>query len=243
MAIDGYEVSADQSGAVDGTVMITTPLVGRLSNGEASCVVYERNEELLGPIDRSIGRGDVGVEGPILGFDRSSLTHVSEKKPVSLRELSDRTNANRETIGSAADQCGENPQDAAVSDDDEHNICYCEPMSYTEPGRQAAYMREWRKTHPLTPEQKVKDNCRSYANVYKRRGHLVPEACEVCGGPAEMHHDDYSKPLQVRWMCREHHLAHHQQEVRAAYQEVVKKHLKPEVPIVNAFTNLEDEAI
>jgi hypothetical protein len=91
MSTDGYEVSADQSGAVDGTMMITTPLVGRLANGEASCVVYERNDDLLGPIDRSNPRGDVGGEGPIGVFDRSSLTHVSEKKPVSLRELSPET--------------------------------------------------------------------------------------------------------------------------------------------------------
>lgn len=52
---------------------------------------YVRNEELLGPIDRSIGRGDVGGVGPISGFDRSTLTHGAEKKPVSLRELSPET--------------------------------------------------------------------------------------------------------------------------------------------------------
>jgi hypothetical protein len=48
---------------------------------------------------------------------------------------------------------------------------------------------------------------RSYANVYKQRGHLVPEPCEVCGDTdVEMHHDDYDEPLRVRWLCRWHHL-------------------------------------
>jgi len=43
-----------------------------------------------------------------------------------------------------------------------------------------------------------------------RDGKLVRKPCEVCGmEPAEAHHDDYSKPLDVRWLCRVHHLEHH----------------------------------
>jgi len=77
----------------------------------------------------------------------------------------------------------------------------------------AAYMREWRKTHPLTPEQRVKSNARSYAGSYKRRGKIIPQPCSVhgCNSPAQMHHDDYSRPLDVEWMCRPHHLAHHRE--------------------------------
>jgi hypothetical protein len=70
-------------------------------------------------------------------------------------------------------------------------------------------MRRWRKTHPLTEEQRVKDRCRSYAAVYLRRSKITRQSCEVCGERAEMHHDDYSKPLEVRWLCREHHLELH----------------------------------
>lgn len=74
----------------------------------------------------------------------------------------------------------------------------------------AAYMREWRKTHPLTREQKRKDSSRSYANVYKRRGKLVPQPCEACGTVAEeMHHEDYDRPLDVRWFCRPCHIDLH----------------------------------
>ena len=73
----------------------------------------------------------------------------------------------------------------------------------------ATYMRDWRKLHPLTPDQKVKDAARSYAGVYKRRGKLTPQTCEECDAPAEMHHDDYGKPLKVRWLCRTHHLDLH----------------------------------
>ncbi len=43
-----------------------------------------------------------------------------------------------------------------------------------------------------------------------RDGRLEKEPCEICGKEnAEAHHDDYSKPLDVRWLCRKHHLEHH----------------------------------
>lgn len=73
----------------------------------------------------------------------------------------------------------------------------------------AKWMRDWRQHHPLTPEQKFKSNARSYANVYQRRGKLKPQPCEVCGSPAQKHHDDYARPLDVHWLCRQHHLSVH----------------------------------
>jgi len=46
--------------------------------------------------------------------------------------------------------------------------------------------------------------------MYLRRGKIPRRPCEVCGDPnAEMHHDDYSKPLDIRWLCREHHMDLH----------------------------------
>lgn len=48
-------------------------------------------------------------------------------------------------------------------------------------------------------------------------GQLVPAPCEKCGEPkAEAHHDDYAKPLAVRWLCRRCHVAHHTNERRRA---------------------------
>lgn len=74
-----------------------------------------------------------------------------------------------------------------------------------------AYMRANRRPYSeMTPEQKAKDTARSYANVYQAKGKILPQPCEVCGAePTEKHHDDYSKPLEVRWFCRRHHLEHH----------------------------------
>lgn len=65
-------------------------------------------------------------------------------------------------------------------------------------------MRRHRATHPISPTQKLKDNCRSYAQVYLKRGKLQRLPCITCASPnAQMHHKDYTKPLVIVWMCRE----------------------------------------
>lgn len=43
-----------------------------------------------------------------------------------------------------------------------------------------------------------------------RDGKLVRLPCGICGNTtADAHHDDYSKPLEVRWLCRKHHAEWH----------------------------------
>ena len=49
---------------------------------------------------------------------------------------------------------------------------------------------------------------RAYGRMWGaiRAGRLVRKPCEVCGNPeVDGHHDDYSLPLKVRWLCRKHH--------------------------------------
>jgi len=44
-----------------------------------------------------------------------------------------------------------------------------------------------------------------------RCGNLCMEPCEICGESiAVAHHDDYLKPLNVRWLCDAHHKKWHQ---------------------------------
>lgn len=49
-----------------------------------------------------------------------------------------------------------------------------------------------------------------------KSGRLVRGSCEICrtGVGVDAHHDDYSKPLDVRWLCRRHHRLHHAEEQR-----------------------------
>ena len=38
-------------------------------------------------------------------------------------------------------------------------------------------------------------------------GRLEKKPCEVCGNlKVEAHHEDYSKPLKVMWLCKKHHM-------------------------------------
>jgi hypothetical protein len=64
--------------------------------------------------------------------------------------------------------------------------------------------RERRKKYP--------EKNSAYLKVYRaiKKGVLVREAC-FCGNKAEAHHDDYSKPLDVVWLCKRHHEDRHKQ--------------------------------
>ena len=53
--------------------------------------------------------------------------------------------------------------------------------------------------------QKSRANCRSYVNVYLKRGKIRKQPCAHCGEPnSKMHHPDYSQPLKVIWLCASH---------------------------------------
>lgn len=73
-----------------------------------------------------------------------------------------------------------------------------------------AYLREWRKTHTLNDEQRKKANARSYAKVYYKRGKIIKTPCIDCGSlETEKHHEDYDKPIDVIWLCRNCHSLRH----------------------------------
>jgi hypothetical protein len=82
-----------------------------------------------------------------------------------------------------------------------------------------------REAYARTPEGRARGNWakRRYVerNPVKQRAHylcgnairdgrLRRQPCEVCGNESvQAHHDDYGKPLDVRWLCTTHHAEWH----------------------------------
>ena len=62
-------------------------------------------------------------------------------------------------------------------------------------------------------EDNIKKQCRLYLNTAIANGYIVkPNSCEECGQFHHMihgHHFDYSKPLNVMWLCPTCHFALH----------------------------------
>jgi hypothetical protein len=68
-------------------------------------------------------------------------------------------------------------------------------------------MRYRRRQKDRWPER---ESARRAVRLAIRAGTLVREPCEKCGASkVHGHHDDYAKPLGVRWLCRTHHDEHH----------------------------------
>ena len=71
--------------------------------------------------------------------------------------------------------------------------------------------------------KKSKEEANKHPEKYRARykaasalksGKIKRAPCEVCGNnKAEMHHDDYSKPLDIRWLCKKHHVEFHRKKV------------------------------
>lgn len=78
------------------------------------------------------------------------------------------------------------------------------------------------QTHKRSPEKNLEYRLRAEARHPEKirarlqthdalkRGKLIRQCCEQCGeAKAEAHHEDYSKPLAVRWLCKRCHTEVH----------------------------------
>lgn len=75
----------------------------------------------------------------------------------------------------------------------------------------ASRLKRYRASHPL------KNAARASVRRAIASGRLQRMPCEVCGEvQVDAHHDDYSRALEVRWLCRRHHLEVHGNRIQEA---------------------------
>jgi rubrerythrin len=84
--------------------------------------------------------------------------------------------------------------------------------------KRADRKKAWSRIYRKRNEERIRAYSKLYAEKHRhklrarwrvkqaiRDGRLRRLPCEVCGSLSEAHHADYSKPLDVRWLCRKHH--------------------------------------
>lgn len=75
--------------------------------------------------------------------------------------------------------------------------------------------KEWFRVYNALPKNRKKYLVRQLTCSAVRWGKITkPSQCEmsdnsICKGRLEAHHNDYDKPLKVRWLCVKHHSEHH----------------------------------
>ena len=83
--------------------------------------------------------------------------------------------------------------------------------------------RRRRKPNFKNPVTDLKTRARSAVYRATRSGTLVRKPCERCGcETSEAHHEDYTRPLDVIWLCRMHH-----EQADKAMEMALKKALLP----------------
>lgn len=73
-------------------------------------------------------------------------------------------------------------------------------------------IRERDRQRPHNQKPVPRDAAKAHWTVSNaiRDGRLHRQPCEKCGSErSDAHHADYSKPLEVQWLCRKHHGEQH----------------------------------
>jgi ribosomal protein S27AE len=71
--------------------------------------------------------------------------------------------------------------------------------------------------------KEIKNQARQILYIERRNGRIKRQPCERCGSlKVQAHHEDYSDPLNVLWLCTRHHADRHI-ELNRKVIKVIKK--------------------
>jgi len=72
---------------------------------------------------------------------------------------------------------------------------------------QRQYYKEWYKKHNRNRNKKAVKACSLFNQYMKENNIQRPQFCSICGKEDNIraHHPDYSKPLEIIWVCRQCH--------------------------------------
>jgi len=122
--------------------------------------------------------------------------HVNKCKECNKRDVSENYNKNRDYYVGYDKSRLHDPKRVAARKE----------YAYSEHGRMvgAKCKKDWRCAN----HDKYFAHC--VVNNAVRDRKLFKKPCEICGAiKTEAHHPDYTKPLDVQWLCRKHHLEIH----------------------------------
>lgn len=90
--------------------------------------------------------------------------------------------------------------------------CHCKRCrkEYRRTDKGKKVFREWSRKQRLEYPEKCK--ARSVVSNAIRYGKLLKQPCPCGELEVEAHHKDYSKPLDVQWLCDKHHMELHRKE-------------------------------
>lgn len=76
--------------------------------------------------------------------------------------------------------------------------------------RRKAYYEGYWTDKKSSEDHRIKRAARRKVATEIEAGRLHRKPCEVCGAQrSDAHHDDYTKPLEVNWLCHSHHMLRH----------------------------------
>jgi hypothetical protein len=93
-----------------------------------------------------------------------------------------------------------------------NNPTYYDKYAYKNLSEEAKALKKKRvKLYKL--KNKEKEFAHNAVEVAVNNGSLIKTPCVKCGDvKSEGHHEDYSKPLEVIWLCKKHHLEIHRKK-------------------------------